>query len=226
MIHAVNQTQLNEGFPDWRVLYPFRLLVRLFRGLANRVQHPFRRWSLRRRLAGLPPVKHVLILCLGNVCRSPYGAARLVRGAGGSPGDQRGACGGSEPGREEAGGAPLEVRSAGLMGFGNPAPDTARHVAAMRGLNLEDHASQLLTQEMVQWADLIVVMDLHQGRRLEREYGASARRIVMLGDLDPGLPDRRDIPDPLDRSESFFNRTYERMDRCLDELFQLIGGAS
>lgn len=222
----MNQTKLNERFPDWRVLYPFRLLVRLFRGLANRVQHPFRRWSLRRRLAGLPTVKHVLILCVGNVCRSPYGAARLVHRAGGSSGDQKGARPGSEPFREEAAGAPLEVRSAGLMGFGNPAPDTARHVAAMRGLNLEDHASQLLTREMVQWADLIVVMDPEQGRTLEGEYGAPARRIAILGDLDPGLPDRRDIPDPLGTSELFFERAYERMDRCLDELFQLIGGAS
>jgi protein-tyrosine-phosphatase len=226
MVHAVSQPKLNERFPDWRVLYPFRLLVRLFRGLTNRALHPFRRWSLRRRLAGLPPVKHVLMLCVGNVCRSPYGAARLVRGAGGSPGDQRGASPDNDPFREEAAGAPLEVRSAGLMGFGNPAPDTARQVAAARGLNLEEHASQLLSQEMVQWADLIVVMDLEQSRRLEREYGAPAHRIVILGDLDPDLPGRRDIPDPLGTSESFFERTYERMDRCLDELLPLIGGAS
>jgi protein-tyrosine-phosphatase len=226
MVHAVSQTKLKERFPEWRVLYPFRLLVRLFRGLANGLLHPFRRFSLRRRLAGLPPVKRVLVLCLGNVCRSPYGAARLVHGAGASSGNPGGGGRGSGSGRRKTAGSPLEVRSAGLMGFGNPAPDTARRVAATRGLDLEEHASQLVTQEMVQWADLIVAMDPGQGMRLEREYGAPARRIVILGDLDPGLPGRRDIPDPLGASESFFEQTYERMDRCLDELFLLIGGAS
>jgi len=120
------------------------------------------------------------------------------------------------------GGAGPEVRSAGLIGPGRPSPDNARSAARRRGLDLESHTSQLLNVELVAWAELLVVMDLRQGRVLRRDWGAPARRIVVLGDLDPASPDRRGIPDPLDHDETFFLETYDRMDRCLDELFTLI----
>jgi len=94
----------------------------------------------------------------------------------------------------------------------------------VRGLDLETHASQALTPELVGWAELLVVMDPEQGRALERRFGASPERIVVLGDLDPNSPESRTIPDPLGRNEAFFREVYDRMDRCLDELFTLIGG--
>jgi protein-tyrosine phosphatase len=153
-------------------------------------------------VARLRPVRRVLVLCLGNVCRSPYGAVRLAKLAD-SKGD-------------------LEVRSAGLMGHGNPSPDTARLVAASRGLDLEAHRSQLISPELVAWAELLVVMEPGQGKTLETELGAPPERILVLGELDPGSPTSRHIPDPLDRDQAFFQETYERMDRCLEELFRLI----
>ena len=95
-------------------------------------------------------------------------------------------------------------------------------MAASRGLDLEAHRSQLISPELVAWADLLVVMEPGQGKILETELGATPERIRVLGELDPGSPTRRHIPDSLDRDEAFFQKTYARMDRCLEELFRLL----
>jgi hypothetical protein len=80
----------------------------------------------------------------------------------------------------------------------------------------------MMTPELASWGELFVVMNPGQGKVLESRFGISPNRIAILGDLDPIVPDRREIPDPLDRSEEFFASIYERMDRCLAELIALI----
>lgn len=167
-----------------------------------RMAHPLRRKRLRDRLARVADVENVLVLCLGNICRSPYGAARLEALA--------------------RSGSKLNVRSAGLMGPGRPSPDNAQTAARANGLDLSEHISQLLTRELVAWADLVIVMSPDQARVLRRDFEAQEGKVVLLGDLDPETPDWREIPDPLDRSEEFFLETYARIDRCLGELFTLI----
>ncbi|MFH1763646.1 MAG: hypothetical protein ABIF09_05575 [Gemmatimonadota bacterium] len=156
----------------------------------------------KNRLARARRFDRILVLCLGNICRSPYGAGRLAGLA-----------------RE---GDSLTVRSAGLMGPGRPSPDAARSAALRRGLDLGPHESQLLSAELADWADLFIVMSPHQARVLRKSFGISDSQIVLLGDLDPKPAGQREIPDPLDRSEDFFMETYDRMDRCLGELFALI----
>ncbi len=176
----------------------FRAGKRAVIGLA----HPFRRYRLRRRLATAPRVENVVVICLGNICRSPYGHYRIEEWA-------------SEN-------KDLEVRSGGLMGPDRPSPETAQSAAAKMGLDLTSHRSQLLTRELAAWADLIIVMSPYQARAMKTDFDAPGSKVVLLGDLDPITPDRRDVPDPLDRTEEFFLEVYDRMDRCLGELFTLI----
>ena len=88
------------------------------------------------------------------------------------------------------------------------------------------HASQLVSRELVAWAELLVVMEPRQGRVLRRDFDAPPERILVLGDLDPRTSGVRQIPDPLDKDDAFFMETYERMDRCLEDLFMLIGEGS
>jgi protein-tyrosine-phosphatase len=116
----------------------------------------------------------------------------------------------------------LAVRSAGLIGPGRPSPENAQSAARKLGLDLGDHRSAVVTREMTRWSELVVVMDAGQSRIMRTQFGADRARIVVLGDLDPIVPDRREIPDPVERPESEFLKSYERMDRCLHELFHLI----
>ena len=93
-------------------------------------------------------------------------------------------------------------------------------------MDLSEHQSQLLDEELVAWADLLVVMEGLQARIARERFGATVERTLLLGDLDPGSPTLRDIPDPLDCPKELFQESFDRIDRCLEELWQLLGEAS
>ena len=113
-----------------------RFLVHLLH-VSDGWRHRGRRTRANARLSR-SPVGSALFLCHGNVCRSPYGEARLR------------SLGGNQEG--------FEVGSAGLMGPGRSPPETGQRVAAQRGLDLSLHRSRLVDSEMVAWADLVVVI--------------------------------------------------------------------
>jgi protein-tyrosine phosphatase len=190
---------LNSSF-----LTPFRAFAKGILGLANQLLHPARRERARQRLRFLEAPRRILMVCTGNICRSPYAEVRA---------------------REREGdGEGFEVRSAGWMGpSGRLPPTDAIDTARARGLALDDHRSRLLSEELVAWADLLVVMERSQARVARDEFGADDGRILLLGDLDPTLPRRRDVPDPWGQAREDFEDVFDRIDRCLDELFLLIG---
>ena len=191
-----------RNWRDSHLLDPLRGIARYGRGGVVRGLHPFRRERLRERLRDLAPIRRIVVLCLGNICRSPYAEGRLT-----------------ELGRDLS---DLRVTSAGFIGPGRPSPDTAQSAARNLGLGLQGHVSRLISMELAAWAELSVVMDPRQAKALEAQFAVPPERIAILGDLDPLVPDRREIPDPLDRSEAFFHQTYQRIDRCMAELLPLI----
>lgn len=158
--------------------------------------HPYRRRRARRTLQR-SRADSLLIVCLGNICRSPYAERRL---------------------REEFGGEAPSVTSAGFIGPGRPSPEVARRLAMARGIDLEDHRSRVLTPGMLSGAELVVVMSGAQRRDLRREFGDCSAPVILLGDLDPDPVDRRKITDPFDCSEAVFRAVFDRIDRCCREL--------
>ncbi|MBW8837767.1 MAG: hypothetical protein JF605_22730, partial [Burkholderia sp.] len=143
-----------------------------------------------------------LVICHGNICRSPYAAAVLAY-------------------RLRPHG--IRVLSAGLIGPGRPSPAVARTAALARGIDLKDHRSQLVTPALLAQVDLVIVMDARQRAVLHHDYGVPARDIVVLGDLDPGPIPGRGIADPYDRPLAEFNEVYSRIDRCLNSLVSVFG---
>jgi low molecular weight protein-tyrosine phosphatase len=87
-------------------------------------------------------VASVLVICTGNVCRSPI-AEGMIRAA-----------------LERAGGAePIEVSSAGTNGWeGSAAMPESVEAAAERGVDISQHLARRLTDEMLSSADLILCM--------------------------------------------------------------------
>jgi protein-tyrosine phosphatase len=144
----------------------------------------------------------VLFLCYGNICRSPYAAAAARR-------------------QLPSG---IRVGSAGFFGPDRPAPSEAREVAAERGADLSPHRSRQLTANMAWSADLIVVMEARQRRKMIEKYPTIADRVILLGDLDPQPINRRDVLDPFGQPVATFRSCFDRIERCVDVLAGLWNG--
>lgn len=166
-----------------------RRVARGLRHLPDRLLHAGRRTRATRRLVEAGPHR-LLVLCMGNICRSPYAAGVL--------------------GRELP---DHEVRSAGFFEAGRRPPRHAVSVAAGRGVNLTGHLSAQVTSEWIDWADLVVVMDGAQAG-LAAVSGHGSVYVERLGDFDPGRIETRTLIDPIDRDREFFTRVYERIDAC------------
>lgn len=176
--------------------------MRALRRLPDQALHPLRRRAARNALAERRFPRLALVVCHGNICRSPYAAAalrRLLANVGG-----------------------LQIVSAGFVGPDRPAPPEAVASAAARGVDLSRHRSKLLVPREVQRADLILVMDATQRRAICRGFGRNGRDVVLLGDLDPAPIETRGIADPLDQPRAVFAQSYARIDRCLRELARIL----
>lgn len=176
-----------------------RRLARPLRHMPDRLLHGLRRRRTIEQLRSSPP-RTVLVMCLGNICRSPFAAAALVQGAAGSV---------------------LQVESAGFLESGRPAPGDAQTSAMRRGIDLSAHRSRQVTAELVQSADLIIVMDQRQAQKIEERF-QRRRGVLVLGDLDPHPIETRTIRDPYDQAEEIFDQVYARIERCLMTLTRCI----
>ena len=179
-----------------------RALARGLRRVPDRVLHRLRRRAAWNMLRGRGVPTLTLVVCHGNICRSPYAAgvlSRLLEGA---------TC--------------ARIGSAGFDGPDRPSPPEAIAVAAGRGVDLSDHRSKLLMLHDVLSADLIVVMDAAQRRAICHGCGRRRRDVVVLGDLDPAPIAARAIRDPLNQPLHAFETSYARIDRCLAELVRAL----
>lgn len=135
----------------------------------------------------------VLFVCTGNTCRSPMAAAlarRVLADLKGVPVDGLSAAG-------------VRVRSAGVSAMqGGPAtPEAAIAVKGLCG-DLSTHASQPVTEALIQDADVIYTMtEPHRRAVLTLSPGAAAKTYR----LDP----ERDVSDPIGMSQSVYEQTAE-----------------
>jgi protein-tyrosine-phosphatase len=175
------------------------------RRLRDRLLHPWRRREALATVRRTRSARRIVVLCLGNINRSPFAAALLRRGL------------------QEAGDAAREVLSAGFIGPGRPSPPQAVALAAARGLDLSDHESRLVTREIVRDAGLVIVMNTVQARNVAREHGARASRVVILGDLDDVLLETREIRDPYDQAPAVYEASFARVERCVSVIVEELG---
>ncbi len=174
-----------------------RSLLGRVRHTPDRLLQPLRRRKAIDALRAHPRPKLVLVVCYGNICRSPVAGALLAR---------------------ELAPLGIEVQTAGFIGFNREAPAEAVAAAQRHAVNLADHRSRLVTSTLARTADLIVVMDPSQARLLRERYGRQSTGILVLGDLDPGKAETRTIRDPVDQKVDVFEEVYERIARCVREL--------
>jgi protein-tyrosine-phosphatase len=181
----------------------------LFTGLRRVLDHLLHRSRRRAALASLTPRQpptSVLVLCSGNIFRSPFAAAVLRR----------------ELHRQGMG--TMRVESAGFTAAGRASPPRAIAAAARHGIDLAGHSSQLVVADLARAADLIVVMEDLQRRSICERFGRARRDVLLLGDLDPLPVMTRAIEDPVEQDPEVCERVYARIERCVRELARVLGG--
>jgi protein-tyrosine-phosphatase len=137
----------------------------------------------------------VLVVCTGNSCRSPMAHGMLA---------------------DMLEGTPAFVCSAGTDApVGNAA--TAAAVQAMReaGLDLTRHRAQQLEPEMIQAADLVLVMEnYHRERVVELVPDAAGRTRLLLSFVGRD----EEVGDPLGGPIEVYRRTLEQMRPALERV--------
>jgi protein-tyrosine phosphatase len=113
------------------------------------------------------------------------------------------------------------VRTAGLAaGIGNPAEPGACRVAMEFGVELADHASHPLTDEYVEWADLILAMQGRHSAAIRRRWPSAAHKVRLLGDFLESSPHA--IEDPWGQEDAVFHSVFSRIVRANESLTKLL----
>ncbi len=125
-------------------------------------------------------IRHILVVCVGNICRSPMAEALL-----------RDALRGQED---------MTMESAGLGALvGYPADDFAIEVMSDRGVDITSHRARQLHPDMVNAADLILVMELGHKKAIDEMDRAARGKVHRLGEWRD-----MEISDPYRQSKTVF----------------------
>jgi protein-tyrosine phosphatase len=164
--------------------------------------HAGRHRAASERVRNLQSPRNIVVICHGNLCRSPYLEAVLQS---------------SLP--------TLSVSSAGFVGAGRGVPPHSTEVAGRRGLDLSAHKSRLITGDILDEADLLIVMGEDQARALRLGFGVPQELIVVAGDLDPESTHGRTILDPWGQPITAFEASFHRLDRIAAHFVSLMNAS-
>ena len=168
------------------------------------------RWSVKGRGVRNPavrgPVRSILFVCLGNICRSPF-AARIAE-------------------QQASSGSTIRFASAGLRTTQAAAsPREACAVAATYGISLVDHRPQQVSQELIHAHDMIVVMEAAQLQTLVAAYPEAVDRTFLLPLFDTRGPSgygRYNIADPFSQPAAAYDECYQRITTAVRELLAAV----
>jgi protein-tyrosine-phosphatase len=150
-------------------------------------------------------LNNVLLVCTGNICRSPLAEAMMRKVLA----DLK---------------AAIEVSSAGTGAWdGASVSEGAYLVGLEKGHDLSDYKATLLTREAVQQADLILTMARHHRARVEELGGAGKTHV--LGEYVGRKGDDAEVSDPFGSDLSVYRDTYAELETLIDKAVERLIGS-
>ena len=139
----------------------------------------------------------ILILCQGNIIRSPF-AASLVANALGEN-------------------CQVAVRSAGVAATpGRPPHPVALELATLRSVDLRSHAASAVSAETVAGSDAIFAMDVPQLVWMRRHFPEARSKTFLLTSLAPET--ELEVRDPYSGDRTQFQECFEHISRAVEPL--------
>ncbi|MGH9614736.1 MAG: low molecular weight protein-tyrosine-phosphatase [Bryobacteraceae bacterium] len=179
------------------------------RGTYLRLALSRQRDQLAPPLVSLATHRSVVMICHGNILRSAFAEALLKQAV--REGRVPGLC----------------VCSAGLHATpGKPADPRGVTVAREYGLDLSAHRASLLDAEMVEKADLLLVMDYRNAAEAVWRYPDARRKVVLLGRFDREWESDPVIPDPYGGDIGEVRAAYGRVAAAVERLVTSLAGTN
>jgi protein-tyrosine phosphatase len=138
--------------------------------------------------------RSILMVCVGNICRSPMAEALMAE-------------------RARSRGVDVLVSSAGIAALvGRPAAPEAQDLMRARGLDISGHLARQLTPELLAAHELVLVMEEGHRRAVERMVPAARGRVRRLGHFG-GF----DVADPYLGPRAAFEQALVLIDRGVSD---------
>lgn len=144
-------------------------------------------------------MSHILVVCTANICRSPVVEAVIQNRL------------------SKRGYSDWTVSSAGTWAKnGRRVSRYSAEVLSQReNLDISQHRSREVTKEMVQQADLILVMTANHAESLQIENRGAAPKIYLLSQLVDDL--KYDVADPYGKSKDEYVEMVRAVTHLVDE---------
>lgn len=148
----------------------------------------------------------ILVVCSGNICRSPYAEGYLRHRL------------------ESSAVRDVTIRSAGTLGIvGSPPSPETRALALEAGFDVAPLRSKGLHYDRVDEADVILVMEEAHRREIAARYPEDVGKVRLLSEFHPaakGLAPFPDIFDPIGLPLSEYRRCFQLLREALDGFLQ------
>ena len=132
--------------------------------------------------------RNILVVCVGNICRSPMGEFLLKT---------------NHP--------DLHIESAGLSAMvGHSADDKALACMDLLNIDMRRHVAKQINAALINKADLILLMSTNQQKHIEQIWPFAKGKTFRLGHWQG-----KNIPDPYQHDQAFFDETSLLIQACV-----------
>lgn len=135
-------------------------------------------------------ITNILVVCVGNICRSPMAEYFLKQQH-----------------------QQMKIHSAGLSAMVNhSADDKAMYCMDQHQIDMRAHRARQITAELIKQADLILVMSTNQQKHIEQQWPFAKGKVFRLGHWQ-----NQNVADPYQHDQNFFDQTCKNIEMYVSD---------